>query len=299
MTEVVLRSFLRVMVAHLRPNREKFLSTFGFLGVLSVQLLGGFACSVDTARSHYILAEKLWMDRSYAAAVTEFEKVIAKDPRGKLGMQATYRAANTQALFLSEYAEAVKKFRLYAQGPVDPQSAWEAKVQIGEILFTKTEQYDQTIAHYQLLLRERPRAPEAPEFLYRIGKSWFFLLRFSDALASFQEIVKDFPTSPWAEKAAFETGVTYFTRGEQQGEKEGDPYQEALVAYQSFVRKYPKSSLVPEARFGIAACMEEKGQLEQAYGAYSSLKAVYPSPRVIEIKLARLKERVAHKGGFK
>lgn len=239
------------------------------------------------------------MDRNYAASVAEFEKVIAKDPRGKLGMQAMYRAANTQALFLSEYAEAVKKFRLYSQGPVDPPSAWEAKVQIGEILFTKTEQYDQTIAHYQQLLKDQPKSPEAPEFLFRIAKSWFYLLRFTDALNTYRELIQSFPSSVWAEKAAFETGVTYFTRGEQQGDKEGDPYEEALEAYQSFVKKYPKSSLAPEARFGIASCFEEKGQLEQAYSAYSSLRGAYPSPRVIEIKLARLKERVAHKGGFK
>ncbi|MBI2711729.1 MAG: tetratricopeptide repeat protein, partial [Bdellovibrio sp.] len=235
---------------------------------------------------------------SYSAAVVEFEKVVSKDPKGKLGMQALYRAATTQALFLSEYADAVKKFRIYSQGPVDPESAWEAKVQVGDILFTKTEQFEQTLSHYEGLLKERPNSPDAPEFMFRVAKSWFFLLRFEEAAKKFGELVEKYPKSVWAERAAFETGVTYYTRGEQQKDREsGDPYQQALQAYESFVKKYPKSTLVPEAQFGIASCLEEKGQLEHAYSMYSALARSYPSPGVIQIKLSRLKERVAHRGG--
>ncbi|MGZ3687127.1 MAG: hypothetical protein ACXVBW_02430, partial [Bdellovibrionota bacterium] len=55
--------------------------------------LGLTACSVDSAKNHYVLAEKLWSDRKYQASVSEFEKVTAKDPHGKLGLQALYRAA--------------------------------------------------------------------------------------------------------------------------------------------------------------------------------------------------------------
>src|SRR5690348_3735256 len=102
-----------------------------FLFVL-ISLLG-LGCSVDSAKNHYVLGEKLWGDRKYSAAVSEFEKVIAKDPRGKLGMQATYRAAMTQYLFLNEYGNAVRKFRNYAEISTDPASVWDSQLQIGEI----------------------------------------------------------------------------------------------------------------------------------------------------------------------
>ncbi|MGZ6334247.1 MAG: tetratricopeptide repeat protein, partial [Bdellovibrionota bacterium] len=113
--------------------------------------LGLTACSVDSAKNHYVLAEKLWSDRKYQASVSEFEKVTAKDPHGKLGLQALYRAAVTQSLFLSQFSDAIRKFKSYAESSHDGPSVWDAEIQVGEIYFNKTEQYDQAVQHYQRL----------------------------------------------------------------------------------------------------------------------------------------------------
>jgi TolA-binding protein len=225
-----------------------------------------------------------------------------KDPRGKLGVQATYRAATTQFLFLSQYNDAIRNFRKYAQGNADPDSIWDAEIQIGEILFSKTEQYDQAILHYEALLKQKPKAAEAPEFLFRIAKSHFYLFQFHEAVATYEDIGRKYPTSPWAEKALFEIGTTYFTRGEQQpdGKNSGnEAYQVAINAYEKFMKHYPQSELVPEARFGIAFCLEELDQLDDAYNAYVALKGKYPSPNVLEVKLIRIRERLAQRRGTK
>jgi TolA-binding protein len=173
-------------------------------------------------------------------------------------------------------------------------SAWEAQKQIGEILFSKTEQYESAIQHYQYLLKNNPDAPEAVEFLFRIGKSQFFLWRFNDAVETYRQLIHKFPSTPWAEKAALEIGTTYFTRGEQRPGGSGpgmESYQDAILAYQSFLKIYPKSTLADQAEFGIASCYEELDQLDAAYQLYESLLKTYPSPNVIKIKLARLQER--------
>ena len=107
--------------------------------------------------------------------------------------------------------------------------------------------------------------------------------------------------SPLAEKAAYEIGVTYYTRGEQRTDNEAnrnlgpESYQDAIDAFEDFLKRYPKSELVPQARFGIASCLEEMDQLDAAYHAYESLRSTYPSPNVIEIKLARIRERKAQR----
>jgi TolA-binding protein len=271
-----------------------------------LSVIGVSACSVDSAKNHYVLGEKLWGDRKYSAAVSEFEKVIAKDPRGKLGMQATYRAAMTQYLFLSEYGNAIRKFRNYAEISTDPASVWESQLQIGDILFLSTDQYDQAVIHYRGLLKQRPESPEAAEFAFRIGKSQFFLFQFGDALETFHNLIKKYSpphsasvsSAAWVEKAAFEIGSTYFTRGEQNTERKGlgiTDYQAAIQAYEKFIKTYPKSELVSEARFGVASCLEELNQLDDAYAAYTSLKGHYPSPKVIEIKLIRIQQRIAQR----
>ncbi|MEO5969860.1 MAG: tetratricopeptide repeat protein [Bdellovibrionia bacterium] len=287
----------------LRSLINKLLRPHGRSFLILLSLLGS-ACSVDSAKNHYVLGEKLWSDRKYSAAVSEFEKVIAKDPRGKLGMQATYRAAMTQYLFLGEYGNAIRKFRNYAEISTDPASVWDSQLQIGDILFSATDQYDQSVLHYRSLLKQKPEATQAAEFLFRIGKSQFFMFQFAEAIETFQELIKKYAASNssasaiWAEKAAFEIGSTYFTRGEQHTERKGPgttDYQAAIQAYEKFIKTYPKSDLVQEARFGVASCLEELNQLDDAYAAYTALKGHYPSPNVIEIKLIRIRQRIAQR----
>lgn len=259
-----------------------------------------FGCSVENAKKHYVLAEKLWYDGKYGASVVEFDKVTAKDPNGKLGMQALYRSALTQALFLNEYVEATKKFLTYADQAGDTSMGWEAQKQVGDLLFSKLEHYDQAISHYQRMLQRKPDAPEAPDLLYRIAKSKFYLWEFDEAIATYRDLIHKYRKHPLAERAAYEIGLTYFTRGEQRpsGNSTGsgkEAYQDAIDAYEAFIKQYPESALVPEARFGIANCLEELDQLDAAYHSYEALQNTYPSPKVIQIKLARIRERKAQR----
>jgi TolA-binding protein len=257
--------------------------------------MGGVTgCSVDNARNHYVLAEKLWNDRNYVAAVSEFEKVTSKDPKGPLGLQAMYRAAMTQELFLEQHHPAVQKLRRFVQNSTDSKLVWNAQLQIGEILFNKTEQYDQVIQHYSALLKQRPNIPEASEFYYRIGKSYFYLFQFTEALEVYNLMIKNYPGSQNAIRAQYEIGNTYFTRGEQSSVGP-DSYQLAIQVYEKFIKSYPKHPLAPEAKFGIASCLEELDRLDDAFQAFAMLKDQYPSRNVIEIKLIRIKERMAQR----
>jgi TolA-binding protein len=257
-------------------------------------------CTSNSAKKQYLLAEKLWTDGRYAAAVAEFDKVSTKDPRGALGIQALYRSATTQMLFLSQYGEAARKFKLFTEAPgVAPEAAWDAQKQIGEILFVKTEQYDRAIQHYDAMVKAKPNAREVPELLFRTAKSHFYLWQFDDAVRIYRQIAAKYTGSPWAEKAMYEIGVSFFTRGEQRnGTREkgsSGAYQEAIDAHQRFIKQFPQSPLVPQARFGIASCLEEMDQLDAAYRAYESLRGTYPSPNVITIKLTRIRERQAQR----
>jgi TolA-binding protein len=291
------------MAGGLGASLRAFAIGWGLLAASSAGLLG---CTSNSAKKQYLLAEKLWADGKYSSAVTEFDKVTAKDPKGKLGLQALYRSAATQMLFQSQFGEAARKFKAFAEAPAaDPEMAWDAQKQLGEILYSKTEQYDRAIQLYQSMLKQKPAAPEAPEFLFRVAKSHFFLWQFDSAVDVYREMVAKFPGTEWSERASYEIGVTYFTRGEQKTggrahsadheEKGGGAYQEATDAYQRFLKAYPQSPLVPQAKFGIASCLEELDQLDAAYHAYENLKTTYPSPNVIAIKLARIRERQAQR----
>ncbi len=258
------------------------------------------ACGLNSAKKQYVLAETLWTEGNYAASVNEFEKVYARDPRGKLGLQALFRAATTQAFFLNQHEEAIKKYRQYAEVSTDQETAWEAQLQIGEVLFMKLEQYDQAIQQYQTLLKIKPQDKDAPLFFFRIGKSQFFLRKFKEAVDTWKQLVEKYPSSSLVEQSLYEVGVAHYTRGEQSTDgrnaaSSNQSYQEAIRSFESFIKKYPSSKLVPQAKFGIASCLEELDDLDGAYRAYEALRSTYPSPNVITVKLVRIRERKAQR----
>jgi TolA-binding protein len=243
------------------------------------------------------LAEKLWTDGKYVAAISEFEKVSARDPHGKLGTQALLRSATTQSLFLSKYPEAIQKLKQFTELSQDAPAVWDARKQVGELLFNKTEQYDQALHYYQNLIQLKPDAPEVPEFLFRIGRSQYFLGHFDDAISTYRQVIKVYPQTMLAERATFEIAQTHLTQGEQTGTSRSamDQFKVAMASYQGFLKQYPHSPYTSEAAFGIASCLEAMDQLDAAYQSYEALRETYPSRNVIEIKLARIRERKAQR----
>ncbi|MBC7693012.1 MAG: tetratricopeptide repeat protein [Methylotenera sp.] len=269
--------------------------------LFSVLLIAATGCTGQGAKTRYILAEKLWNDGKYQAAVNEFEKVSQKDPESPLGLRALFRAATTQMLYLSEYNEAIRKFNRVVDLSKDSAMSWDAQKQIGEIYFSKTEQYNQAILHYKKLIQLKPEGPGVPEFTFRIAKSHFYLMQFDESIAAFKEIAQRYKSTPWAEKAAYEIGVTSFTRGGHPGAPDTvsvsphEAYQEAMDSFGRFIKLYPESPLIPLAKFGIANCLEEMDQLDAAYHQYEAIRSTYPSSQVIDIKLMRIRERRAQR----
>ncbi len=257
------------------------------------------ACTIGSAKRHYIIAEKLWSDRKYEASVDEFEQVIRRNPHGDLGQNALFRAAMTEMIFLNRYVDALIKFQSFVErSPPSSGHQWSAQISIGEIFYQHLRKYKEAIQHYEYLIENNPRKKEIPQLLYRIGKSYFFLWDFDESIETYKKLISRYPESKFAEKAEYEIGMSLFTFGEQTPGGHGpgmDVYQKAILQFQQFTRKYPNSSLVAQARFGIASCLEEMDKLEAAYQSYKELEKTYPSPNVVKIKLIRIQERLSQR----
>ena len=262
------------------------------------------ACGVNSAERHYLLGEKLWTEQKYVAAVSEFEKARKKDPQGPIGLKAHYRAATTQAIFLQEHVEAVQKLREFLKEAKEPETVFGARELIGEVLFSKLRQYDQALEYYDALFREfgdqQPEEKRA-EWLFRSAKSAAEVWKFDQAKLKFEELRTKYPKQAQAKRALFELGQIYFTAGEQRAETLGidvartdgkDVYRKAIKYYQDYIKQYPDGDRREEAKFGIASCLEELDQLEEAIARYQALMETYPAPSVIQIKIARMTERI-------
>lgn len=267
------------------------------------------ACGGSGAKSEYILAEKLWEEKSYAAAAAQFERAFQKDQKGSLGRQALYRAATTQYLFTQKHSAALALFRRYLE--VDPESpaARDAEIQIGEILFSKLAQYEAAIQHYRKWLRAHPGDPLNPEFLFRVGRAQFYLWQFEDAIQTFESVRLQSTEDRWVAESLYQAGMCHMALAGQSQERaataepgeEGEAvavgkkerYKRATVLFEQAASRYPKSKAAQEARLGLATAHEELGQWPEALEVLQEIAGTYPSPQVVQIRIIRIRERLA------
>lgn len=249
----------------------------------------GFAsmgCNLQTGRSRYILAERLFNDRKYAAAVQEFQKIIDSEQKSSLAQQALFRMGVAQYLYLGKYTEAAKSFRQFTFLSQDTAMVYQAEKNIGEIYFVKIEDYKSALEQYLRILGNYPDSLDKGFFKMRIARCYYNLLKFEEAVSRYEQIRKEFANTTLAEEALYQIGNTFYTKGD---------HEKAIDAFEDLLVKYPKSSFAVSAQFGIANCYEEMDHLDEAFALYKKIKDIYPSPKVIEMKMRRVSERKSNR----
>ena len=257
----------------------------------SFLLLSLVACTAQSSISnHYLTAEKLWSEKNYPAAVSEFDRVVKESPNSALGLQSLWRASMTRALFLNQPEDALKGFESFLEKAANSELAPEAQIEIGEIYFSKLSQYQKTIDFYQkLLLDHQFQESDRSKFTYRIARSYFLTNRLNHAIPWYEKVMSNYPSSAFSNKAEFDLAHCWYALGEA----EKQAYAKALHLFQDLKSKTDRKDplMQVEAIFGEASTLEEMDELEEAYQLFKSIEKTYPAPNVIKIRMVRLEER--------
>jgi tol-pal system protein YbgF len=88
------------------------------------------------------------------------------------------------------------------------------------------------------------------------------------AIAGFEALIRNFPTSPQADDAQLLIGNSLFNQGE---------FERALEAYQKVITGFPQGDQVPTAHFKVGLTYENLKDLEAARKAYELVVDTYPT----------------------
>jgi tetratricopeptide (TPR) repeat protein len=258
-------------------------------------LLVWVGCTAQSSVSnHYLTAEKLWSEKNYPAAVAEFERVVKESPESAIGLQALWRASMTQALFLNEPQKALKGFELFIQRAANSELAPQALLEMGEILFSRLNQYARAIEHYEKLI-ESPgfREEDKALFHYRVARSHFHLHRIRKSIEWYEKMMARFPNSSWIPRAMSDLGSAWYALGDQ----ERAAFSKALKIFQDLKARTRgrQHRVFVEAVFNEASTLEELDKLEEAHDLFKTIENDYPAPNVIKIRMVRLSERMKKK----
>jgi TolA-binding protein len=259
---------------------------------LAFLLLVSFSsCTIQSSTSnHYLTAEKLWTEKNYATSVAEFDRVVKESPNSAIGLQALWRASMTRTLFLNEPDEALKGFETFIERAGGSDLAPQARLEIGEIYYSKLTQYPKAIEFYQKLLDSHQfSADDESKFMYRISRAYFLTGQIKHSIAEIEAMCARYPKSAYFDRAQFDLANAWYALGDT----DKNAYPKALKIFQDLAARLSQKNhaLYVESIFGEAVALEEIDQLDEAYDLLKKIEDDYPAPNVIKIRMASVLER--------
>lgn len=206
--------------------------------------------------------------------------------------------------------DAAHQFRMLLKKYPGSQVAPESQYRLGVIQEELGDFYKAFRAYRDLIQRypQTERMVEAIEREFRIGNLFLsgskakvmglaILPSGPRAIEVFKHIVEAAPYGEYGEKSQFQLGLAY---------KKVNQFEESIQAFQTLIDQYPKSELLPQARFQIAdtsylqsvVATRDQHVIDRASKEIDSFLTHYPNSNVSD-KAAKLRQEIDEKNAEK
>jgi len=221
-----------------------------------------------------------------------------------------------------EYATAAKGFRrLYERHPsfyLAPQAIFQS----GEILNLYLKSYQESLLAYLLVEKDYPGTELARRAQRQVAEIYKNRLRdYPRAIVAYQKLLDS--GADGGDRIQYEVADAYFRL---------ENFEQARIEFESLLKNYPDSSLLPEvqyriavtwslegrlkeaekafrlvserwpdsgyaveARFGLATTLEEQEELRESLKVLEALRGSYSNAEALEKKIVQVQERIRKK----
>jgi len=121
------------------------------------------------------------------------------------------------------------------------------------------------------------------EMAYREAFRMLKAGQYDDSIVSFDNFLKTYPSSQYADNAQYWLGETYYVMRQ---------FELAITHYKKLVSGYPESKKRSHAMLKLVYCYQELGRIEQVTEVLTALKELFPNSRAYRLA----EERMQHIG---
>lgn len=114
--------------------------------------------------------------------------------------------------------------------------------------FQKAGRYDLAIEHYSNIKNKYPLSPEAVEAGIELAETFYLQNSQIEARAGFESFIELHPNHKRVDFAAYRIGMSYYKQIPSTTDRDLTPATMAIAAFKNFLKNYPKSSYVKEAK---------------------------------------------------
>jgi len=138
----------------------------------------------------------------------------------------------------------------------------------GGVIYYESGEYADALTTFQQLLNDFPDSPYADDAQYYIAYINEKIFRYySKALLEYYQLLTNYPDSIWADDAQLGMGNCYYGNGE---------YSNAIVEYQKVINDYPNSPFHAFAQYYIGHSYRNSYDFTQAVNEYDKVIENYP-----------------------
>lgn len=238
------------------------------------------------ALSIYWMAESMYELRKYGESVKTFEKFLAMEEAKKTEVYNFANYALGYAAFEDEkYVKAANYFERFLKGAdKDAKTVNDAMLRLADSYFVN-KNYGDALSYYNRIISGKQTGEDYA--LFQRGMIQGLQKQDDAKIGTMQSLLKQFPTSNYADDAGFETAYTYFNKGD---------FEKSKTDLVGLVAQYPRSSYVPKALLTIGLVQYNQDQDDAALESFKKVIRDYPSTPEAKQSLESIKNIYVDRG---
>ncbi len=228
--------------------------------------------------------------KDYATAVARYQRIIDKDPKSPVGLQAAAKAARICHYELKKFTEAILFYRNIVLYSNNESERIAAQKEIAELYFTQLLDYPQAITEYQKLLTLKLTPDEEDEDRFAVAKSYFYDNNFFQARVEADTLLKKSKNPQVVFDALnFKANVQLTSRD----------IDGAIATLKDLKQRDPQKAKADFTDLALAVCYEEKKDFGNAILTLQGMRTYYPRKEFLDRRIRSLKERASYLPGAK
>lgn len=245
-------------------------------------------CSFSFDWLQYLRARRAMVRHDYPAAVALFQDIVDRQPDSGRALSASRQGARVAHLETKNYPQAVDFYRHIILRSPDPDERKLSQQYVAQIYFENLQDYEKAVLEYERLLKLTRSPEEAFRFRLNLAKSHLQLNNLDQATNELDVILgqKLQPDEVYEAKVLKGNILT--------GAKK---LQEAATTWEAILNEFPERSQKENVALNLVVCYEEMKDFGKAIEVLERMKADYPNPDFLEIRINRLKERKSNQPG--
>jgi TolA-binding protein len=239
----------------------------------------------STPEKYFEKAREFDDSGDFNRAVLYYERISDLYPDSKLAPESLMRAARISRLYLEKTKSALGFLNAIILNYPDSEYVLSAQKEMADIFMDDLKNYTRAISEYSKLIQMNPPKDMLTDARLRIAKCFEYSGNYEQALIELQGLLDagNEINPEIKEKVEYEINVLlYITKD----------LVHAIQGFQEFIKKYPESELIPDAKFYLAGAYADSGEFSKALFFLHEIENSYRNPDAVRTKIQGIEIRM-------